>query len=277
MSTWKYYNKALIPNCAPHEEPDIEELKDKKIWNQNGKKALFARWTTDWDCGYETDWWYVIKDEPFDISKLKAKRRYEINKGLKNFEIKRIKPNEYKDELFKVEVEAYSAYPKKYRPNITYDSFTKKISNWNKYIIFGAFQQDILCGFALLSDKNSYIYFSMLKTIPKFEKEGINAALVYSVIMNFNNELNKKRYICDGQRAVLHETQFQNYLEKYFEFKKVYCKLHIKYNSFLTSIIVKIIYPFKRIFKNIDNKVISNLKSVLIMEEISRKCSKGDA
>ena len=25
---WKYYNHALIPACAPHEEPNIKALKD---------------------------------------------------------------------------------------------------------------------------------------------------------------------------------------------------------------------------------------------------------
>ncbi len=185
MSTWKYYNKALIPNCAPHEEPNLEELKDKKIWNQDGKKALFARWTTDWDCGYETDWWYVIKDEPFDINKLKAKRRYEINKGLKNFEVKIIDPTEYKDDLYNVEIEAYSAYPEKYRPNFSRDKFMNcYIKNWSKNTVFGAFKGNKLCGFALLEDKKSYIDFTVLKTIPQFEKEGINAVLVNCIIMN---------------------------------------------------------------------------------------------
>lgn len=45
----------------------------------------FARWTDNFDCGYETEWWYCIKDEPFDISKINSKKRYEINKGKKNF------------------------------------------------------------------------------------------------------------------------------------------------------------------------------------------------
>lgn len=41
---------------------------------------LLARWTTDWDCGHKTQFWYVIKDDMYDISVLKRKRRYKINK-----------------------------------------------------------------------------------------------------------------------------------------------------------------------------------------------------
>lgn len=53
MKSWKYYNHAMIPITAPHEEVDIQCIKDKSIWKEN-KNALFARWTSDFDCGYET-------------------------------------------------------------------------------------------------------------------------------------------------------------------------------------------------------------------------------
>lgn len=29
---WKYYNHAAIPTMAPHEEPDLQPLRDKSIW-----------------------------------------------------------------------------------------------------------------------------------------------------------------------------------------------------------------------------------------------------
>ena len=56
------------------------------------KKALFARWTSEFDCGYETNWWYVIKDKEFDLSALKSNYRYKINKGNKNFDVRVINP-----------------------------------------------------------------------------------------------------------------------------------------------------------------------------------------
>lgn len=66
----------------------------------------------------ETSWWYVIKDTPFDIHVLKAKRRYEINKGLKNFDVRIINANDYAKELYKITKSAYLQYPDKYRPSI---------------------------------------------------------------------------------------------------------------------------------------------------------------
>ena len=70
MSHWHYYNHALLPNCPPPrenlEEAIFAELSDRQLWNENGNKALLARWTTNFDCGYETNWWYCIKDESYN-------------------------------------------------------------------------------------------------------------------------------------------------------------------------------------------------------------------
>lgn len=95
---WQYYNHAAVPTTAPHETPDISSITNDNIWKIKGGTPLLARWTTDFDCSYETNWWYVIKDTPFNISELKAKRRYEINKGIKNFEVKQIDPCEFKED-----------------------------------------------------------------------------------------------------------------------------------------------------------------------------------
>ena len=81
---WRYYNHAIIPTCAPHESVNMRPLENGSIWKVGRRKkdiAVFARWISDWDCVQKTDWWYVIKDDGFDITSLKSKRRYEINKG----------------------------------------------------------------------------------------------------------------------------------------------------------------------------------------------------
>lgn len=55
---WKYYNHAVIPASAPHEMPDISPIIDGSIWEIEGA-PLLARWTTDFDCGYQTNWWGI--------------------------------------------------------------------------------------------------------------------------------------------------------------------------------------------------------------------------
>ena len=118
---WRYYNYAAIPTTLPHEPINEAPLRDGGIWKVTGKAGkppMFVQWVEDFDCACETNWWYVIKDVPFDISDLKAKRRYEINKGINNFDVKEIDPVNYTEELCNVQIAAYSAYPEKYRPTV---------------------------------------------------------------------------------------------------------------------------------------------------------------
>lgn len=127
LDDWKYYNHAIVPNTAPHIEPDMTPIINGSIWKIGKGTPYLIRWTTDFDCGYETEWWYCIKDKPFDIDALPSKKRYEINKGKKNFNVKVIVPTEYKDELFNITVDAYSSWDKKYRPILDEAEFKKYI------------------------------------------------------------------------------------------------------------------------------------------------------
>lgn len=272
INDWRYYNHAVIPSTGPHEEPDISCIKNKSIWKLNGGGVPFiARWTTDFDCGYETSWWYVVKDTPFDINTLKAKRRYEINKGKKNFQVKRINPTDYAEQLFNVLKCALESWPEKYRPIVSKDTFYKELSGWKEYLVYGGFDNNgLLCGFAYLKEHTSYLDFCVLRVNPQRERDGINAAMVFGILEDNNERLGKSFYICDGSRSIRHETAFQNYLEKYFGFRKAYCKLHIIYR-FPLNLVVKVLYPFRKKISS-ENKIGSLLSSILRMEEYHREC-----
>ena len=274
INGWKYYNHAVIPTTAPHEIPDISPISDGGIWKIGGGTPLLARWTTEYDCGYETNWWYMIKDTPFDISALKAKRRYEINKGIKNFDIKAINPANYAEELYNVQIAAYSAYPDKYRPSVNRTEFISSVQKWDIFVCIGAFdrESDELCGYSLLAKESEiYVDFKVMKTNPECEKNGINAALVEGILRYFNSFLTNGGYICDGARSINHETAFQDYLEKYFGFRKAYCKLHITYNPKL-SWLMKLLYPIRKLLMKFDEiGKVHQLNAVLRMEEIVRK------
>lgn len=273
VSGWKYYNHAMIPTTAPHEECELP--KDiRSLWKNSGRGTpLFARWTTDFDCGFETNWWYVIKDTPFVISHLKAKRRYETNKGIRNFNVLLINPAEYTEELYRVQVAAFSAYPKKYRPIVDKQKFIDGLTNWAKYQVFGAFFKETneLAGYALVSEKtDSFLNFTVLKTDPAFEKYAVNAALVHGILLHNNDFLEGHGILCDGARSINHESNFQDYLEKYFGFRKAYCKLHILYNPKI-SWAIKLFYPIRKLLLKLDGiGFVHQINAVLKMEEIIR-------
>lgn len=270
---WKYYNHQLVSALPPDEIPCLENLESKDFWKNWGEYILFARWCTDFDCSIVTDWWYVIKDEPFDISLIKAKRRYEINKGRKNFDVKEILPTSYRESIYEVTIEAYSSWPEKYRPVVNKKMFMKNIDAWDKSVVIGGFDRKTgeLCGYAVLNETERHVEFNVLRVRPEHEKNAINAAMVDGIIEKYNARLGKNYYINDGSRAIRHETAFQDYLEKYFGFRKAYCKLKIKYR-FPFGVMIKMIYPFRSLISD-KSKMGSVFSSLLRMEEISRSCN----
>ena len=267
---WKYYNHAAIPTTAPHVMPNLKPVKDGSIWKIGGGTTLIARWPSDWDCGHETEWWYCIKDAPFDMSLLKSKRRYEINKGKKYFNVNRINPLIYKEELYRVTIAAYYGWPEKYKPKVYREAFYQQVEEWGKYDVFGGFGSETgeLNGFALLIDYGSYVEFSVLRTEPKMEKMAINAAMVTGVLENYKDRFDGSFYINDGSRAIRHETAFQDYLEKYFGFRKSFCRLNVAYRRSF-GIIVKLLYPLRKHIKA-ESGIGSQIAGILKMEEICR-------
>ena len=195
-------------------------------------RPLFARWTEDYDCGYETTFWYCIKDDIFDISALKSKRRYEIKKGLKNFDVKVIDPFQYSEQLYDVAVMAFSAYPEAYRPKIEKRAFINGIDEWTitGSTVFGAFDKESgrLCGYAQLIERARAINFNIEKTIPEFGSKRESMLLfAWRLFYTIRKRIEEGYYIVDGTRAISHETHFQDYLEKYFGFRRAYCHLHV--------------------------------------------------
>lgn len=275
IAGWEYYNNAAIPTEPICFEPDIILIENGDIWNMDGS-PLLARWTTDFDCKYETNWWYVIKDNSFDISRLKANYRYKINKGIRMFECKRINPKEYLEELHEVFLAAYSSWPKKYRPNASFErtkKFINEICNQSSTICYGAFFRESgkLCGFMKCRVRDVYTELQIQRVNPAYEKYQINAALVHCLINDFSFQLCKgETFILDGARSINHETAFQDYLEKYFGFRKVYCKLHIAYNPKIKWA-VDILFKFRKMLIKLDGiGIIHKINGILKMEEIIR-------
>lgn len=272
---WRYYNHAAIPTTEPQEEVNFHPIKDKTIWKIGGGTALLARWTSDWDCGEETNWYYVIKDDPFDINSLKAKRRYEIKKGNRYFFVRKIDPDNYVDELLDVQIKAFSSYPESYRPtDLNRENLEKSIKQWKKdsWDVFGTFSKanESLCGYSVLNPRKTEIEFQIEKTDPTTERDGINAATVNGILEYYASDIKNGKYICDGEKPIYHETHFQDYLIKYFGFRKAYCRLNIAYKPGM-NLVVKILYPFRKLLRKYDNKSsVHKVNGVLRMEEIVR-------
>lgn len=265
----------MLPVTAPHKAVDMEPLNTGEIWKNGNGKIFFVRWTSDFDCGYETAWWYCIKDTVFDINELKAKRRYEINKGKKNFDVRIVDPSTCVEELYQIQTRAFEEYPSKYRPKIAIQKFRRTVDEWKRSnpIIYVAYERNTRKseGFAVIIEHEDYAQLSQLKTNPVSERLGINAAIVAKICEDYNYKIATGRYyLSDGERSIYHETRFQDYLEKYFGFRKAYAQLHIKYCCGI-NIVVHALYPFRRLIKKGTGRLFGKIYAVLLMEECTKK------
>ena len=60
-----------------------------------------------------------------------------------------------------------------------------------------------------------------IKSIPEYERFKVNAAIIAANLEYFNQDLKEGIYIHGGERNISHQTNFQNYLEYLFDFKKM--------------------------------------------------------
>lgn len=269
---WEYYNHALVPSTPPHADPDTSILENRSVWKAMDSRpsALLARWTTDFDCGKETDWWYIIKDAPFEPDSLEKNARKHIRQALRKCTVRKIQPEDCMNDLFRVYEEAYARYQNADN-QVSYEQFRAdclnteyKIEYWGGYEESGR-----MIGYVTVIVGEDYAEISTAKFSAQYMNLRVSDALYYTVLEIYLNQ-EGKQYITSGQRSINHVTNTQEYKMKTFGFRKAYCRLHIRYNPRISWVIV-LLYPFRkllRIFERIT--FVHQLTSILNMEEIHR-------
>lgn len=268
MVEWRRYHGVIVSNKPPHIEPsqdDIERAKKMKGYR-------FISYVTDYDCEEELPWWYVIKDTPIILEDLPANRRYKIKKGLRYVEIRKIDCKEYSEELYSCYLKAQQRY-KAHEDHSTKESFLRGLQN-DRFEYYGAFfvETNQLVAYMKTIVYSDCVSLSVIKYDPEYLRYQTSAALTYSVVYDYLN-VRHYRYVMDGQRAIRHKTNIQEYLEQYFGFRKAYCKLNLIYSPAM-KVAVILLYPFRKLLARIagDHVFLNNIVSVLMMEEIKRAC-----
>lgn len=279
MINWKYYNGALLLDGRP---PHAD---NKDITVDDAKKALkslggyFCRWTTDFDCGEETSWWYCIKDAPIDINKLTSKQRYRVNKGLKYWDTIQLHEDEikkYSEQLFEVAIDCFKEYPAKYRPKLDYSTFCEEIKKGvieNDYWALIDKESKQLHGYAVCGIDKDYVSLSAVKIRPEVFKLEPNAAIAYELCRYYINDKGYK-YICDGERNIRHETSYQDFLCRVLDFRLAYCHLNLVYSNKVNNILF-FMRPFYRLFEwgGRFSQLLYNIYSLIKQDRIYRNKS----
>lgn len=271
---WIYYNHAVITTTAPHEEPNLQPLWNGSVWNlrsSRGEKPLLARYTSDYDCGKDTGFWFIVKDAPFVMEDLSKKYQKHILKALERCEVRLIDAvSEFEDiyEVYKSAVENYQNVD-----NIVSKERMQEGVKHDGLEYWGAYDKKTgkMAGWMSCSNNGDWTETISAKYHPDFfSYTRPSDAIHYTILNHYLNDLGQK-YICSGSRSLNHKTNVQDYKIRNWKFRQAFCKLHIVYRKDI-NIIIKLIYPFRNILKKFDSiTAVHQINSVLKMEEIARK------
>lgn len=265
---WRYYNHAAIPTTAPHEDPDLTPIEDKSIWQLDGD-PLLARWTTDFDLDYETNWWYIIKRAPFLPETLDPKVRKHIRQAFKKVEVKQIEMPSYAEALSVVYNKACKGYKDFFGGLVVPDNFKNRNPEECCFAAFSTETGDLI-GYMICIERQGYTETITAKYDPEYLKLRVSDAIHYVVLDYYLNK-RKVSYVSSGARTVNHETNAQTYKITTFGFEKAYCNLHVAYNPKIKWII-KLLYPFRKLLRMFDRfGFVHKINAILMMEQLVRE------
>lgn len=271
---WRYYNHAIISTSLPHENVNMAPLEDGSIWTIN-KNAVLVRWTTEFDCPEETDWWYVLREGVYSAEELPTRQRKKIRRALKKCEVRKIDHVEMAEEICRVYLEAVSRY-QNYNKNINVEAFIQSVKKeendmdwWGVFLL----ETGELAGYMKVLRIGNVANFAVAKFSSLHLNAGISDAM-YHTLLDYYLNVERVLYINSGERSISHVTNTQDYKIKKFLYRRVYCKLNVVYNPRFKWMI-KLMYPFRgalKVFRKIS--LVDKFLSVLKMEEIVRKQEK---
>lgn len=265
---WRKYNGAIIPNSPPHllVQEKAGMIRKRVI----STFSFFARWVSDFDCKKVTNFWYVINDTPLEINDYSSNTRSKIRRGLKNFDVKKVKKDEILKNGYKTYKEAYKRYKTTMRP-FTKQKFLEHIKSLSKeWEFWGVYTKDngILVAYSENRVINNQCNYSTIKFHADYLKNYVSYALYFTMNKYYLNE-KRIKYVNEGTRSILHQTNVQSFLIDKFKFRKAYCKLHILYHPFVV-VFVKILFPFRRFLIQFNFSFFQKVGVVLKQEELRR-------
>lgn len=272
---WEIYQGFLQPVSPPQYPIKLTRNEIKMLIKMTG--ALFIRWHTDFDCKDETGWWFVIKDGSSSLDELSKKMKNQVKKGLKLSLVKQVNAgliaqNSYA--LYKTALQEYGGIV----GIVSEEAYVSSILRDNNFPdlieYFGVFCEDKLVGYSKNYIQGEVVSYAVIKFDPAYLSKYISYALIYEMNSYYLNE-RKMKFVYDGERSLLHESNFQDYLISKFKFRKAYCRLNVVYSRWF-GLLIFALYPFKKSIVFLSNVLhmpfLRKIKAVLLQEELARNC-----
>lgn len=222
--------------------------------------------TFDWDCGKETNFWYIIK-ESYNAADYSKKTCKYINKANERFEYKIIDKTLFQNQGYRIYLQAFSKYRINDGFKQTKMQFVNRINQIKEdYDIWGAIDKETgnLEAYSICHRNDNVVEFESSKANPQFLKKHYVLYGLYDARNQYYLNEFKARYVITSARSISEHSNIQNFMIEKFGFRKAYCRLKLYYKPWLRFTIA-VLYPFRRC---ISFRPVFNL---LRFEEINRE------
>lgn len=236
------------------------------------ESALFIRWESDFDQGVETPWWHIINSSGCKIEDLSSKTRAKVRKGGRCFYAKIVEPEEICRSCYPVYVSAFSRY----------ETHEKKMSESEFFSAIRSLPEETDFWVVYENDTNDPVAFS-----ENFVSSGVcsyittwynpdslkqySSYFLIQAMTEYYLAKDEIDYVSNGARNISHDTNAHDLLEKRFNFRKAYARLHVVYTPSLGTA-VRCAYPLRSIIKKIPFRLFKKASVLLRQEEIRRSC-----
>lgn len=267
---WRKVHGTLVPLSMPHVESALTTTDARRLLQRHG--ALLIRWESEFDCGYETAWWHVVKSSPEDFAALSRNTRDKVKRGLKRFSVNPADRSEILEEGYDVYSRAFARY-ETFEPILSREMFNEAISTLPAetefWIVRDRRTQEMVAFSENFRHDRACFYLSIW-----FCPVAIKAYAGYLLIHEMNKHyLNDEKllYVSDGARNISHRTGIHDFLISKFGFRRAYAKLHIVYSPWL-ALAVRVLYPVRAMFAKAESGSLRKIAILLAQESIRRDC-----
>lgn len=259
MTNYHLYRKAWRFSGAPHEESKLSQADCKALLRQGG---LLIRNTYNFDCQYETKFWYVIKDHLEGFEELSPRVRNKIRHAYHRFEFRLIDQVLLRETGYPIIAETYANYAVSDRT--INETVFKTYLEGCPFDYWGVFDKEssVLVGFCCVRRWKDCCEYDLSGIMTRYKHDGSYPYYgLYQVMNEYYLGEQGFRYVSDGSRSITEHSNIHDFLIQNFNFRKAYCHLQVQYNWWM-KIAVKLLYPFRRIITNRRVKAILNMEGM---------------
>ncbi|MCM1066943.1 MAG: hypothetical protein NC418_05135 [Muribaculaceae bacterium] len=244
---YKDYRHALIWNGAIHLEPQLSHEEAHSLLS--GSSSWMLRNLYDFDCGDETNFWYIIKDSYSESDYSKKVRKY-IEKANAKFDIRIISLDRMLNQGFDVYHSAHEHYKVDDGFQLNKDEFLNEIQGMDagEYEFWGCIDRetDVLQAYCICHVHDGMCWFKYSRANPEFLPKYYPMYGLYDARHKYYLATKQLKYVLTSARSITEHSNIQSFLIEKFGYRKAFCRLKIFYKPWL-QFAVSVLYPFRRL------------------------------